>query len=262
MRRFLFTFVCALAAPAFVHAQVVITEIMYDLAGGSDSGREWIEIFNAGNSPVSLRDFKVVESGSSHKIGAVAGGDRVAAGSYAVIADTPAKFKNDYPAYAGQLFDSAFSLSNSGETIGIADAQGTIIDSVSYTAVSANGTGDSLQRAPSSNVFAAGIPTPGVGIPASGLAKSPPKPGKAAAKKSTTAKSTAPVSVGVPLLVGDDAKLPSQAFVAAATISNSDTFYWWLAPLFLAFVAAVGIVWSRHLKKAEWDIVEEIEETG
>ncbi len=248
--------------PAFAHAQVVITEIMYDLASGSDSGREWIEIFNAGNFPVTLTDFKVVENGASHKIGAVAGGDGVAAGSYAVIADNPAKFKTDYPTYSGQLFDSAFSLSNSGETIGIADAQGTTIDSVSYTAASANGTGDSLQRAPSSNVFGAGIPTPGLPIPTGGLKKSPPKPGKAAAKKSTTAKSTAPASAEVPLLVGDDAVPPPKVLVAAAAAPDSGVLYWWLAPLLLALLASVGITWSRHLKKDEWDIVEEIEETG
>jgi hypothetical protein len=28
------------------HAQVVISEVMYDLAEGSDTGREWVEVFN------------------------------------------------------------------------------------------------------------------------------------------------------------------------------------------------------------------------
>jgi hypothetical protein len=36
----------------------------------------------------------------------------------------------------------------------------------------------------------------------------------------------------------------------------------WLLPIFIAALGSVGIVWSRHLKKDEWDIVEESEETS
>ena len=35
--------------PQWAAAQVVISEIMYDLEIGSDSGREWIKLFNPGS---------------------------------------------------------------------------------------------------------------------------------------------------------------------------------------------------------------------
>lgn len=244
--------------PICAHAQVVITEIMYDLSEGSDSGREWIEVYNAGSAGVRLTDLKIVENGSNHKITAVAGGDFVAAGTYAVIADNAAKFKSDFPAYAGTLFDSAFSLSNTGETLGVADSAGGSIDVVSYTNASANGTGDSLQRNPGASVFEVGIPTPGVGIPAQGLTKSPVKLGKSQKKAAgKNLLSTSPVKI-----IGEPTSPPSEVFVAAAAATKDRPWYWWLAPLLLATLGSAGIVTARHYKKDEWDIVEEIEETG
>src|SRR5580704_16125556 len=46
------------------HAQIVITEIMYD-PSGSDVGAEWIEIYNASNSPIDLTKWKV-NDGTNH----------------------------------------------------------------------------------------------------------------------------------------------------------------------------------------------------
>lgn len=238
--------------PTFASAQVIITEIMYDLSEGSDSGREWIEVFNVGSSPISLVALKVVENGKNHAVTTVGGGDTVAAGTYAIIADNAEKFKADFPGYAGLLFDSAFSLNNTGETIGIADASGAAIDSAVYTNASANGTGDSLQRAPSGAQFAAGIPTPGAGIPAGGLIKSPPKAGKSV--KKTATKNPPPAS---PVeILGNPAPPTSGALVAAAAHTQDSTVYWWIAPVLLAIVGSAGIVTARHFRKGEWDIVE------
>lgn len=254
----IFGIVCV---PLFAHAQVVITEIMYDLAEGSDSGREWIEVFNAGSAPVTVTDLKVVENAKNHAITAVAQGAALAPGAYAVIADNAAKFKGDYPSYAGQLFDSAFSLNNTGESVGISNSAGAAIDSVAYTnarpvrgeasnGASANGTGDSLQRAPSSAQFAAGIPTPGAGIPAGGLQKSPR--GGESSKK--TAADFPPQEI--PKIVGEkESAPPAEVLVAAAAASHSN-FLWWLAPLLLAVVGSLGAVSARHYRKGEWDIVE------
>lgn len=235
--------------------QVVITEIMYDLAGGSDSGREWIEVFNAGSAGVTLRNYKLVENGSNHKI---TGSGVLAPGAYAVIADNPAKFKTDYPAHAGFVFDSAFSLNNEGESIAIVDGSGSTVDAVSYTQAGGNGSGDSLQRNPSGVQFAAGIPTPGVGIPASGLTKSPPKKGKSA--KKTAAKNSAPTPL--PEIIGEPASLPTEVTFTAAAASAAPSSLSWLFPLLLAVLGSAGVVTARHYRKSEWDIVEEVEETG
>jgi hypothetical protein len=237
-------------------AQVTITEIMYDLAEGSDSGREWIEIYAAGT--VDLAKLKLVENGSNHAIKAMNGAS-VPAGTYAVIADNPAKFLAGNPGYAGLLFDSAFSLKNQGESIAIADAAGNAIDLVTYTNASGNGTGDSLQRHPGGNQFDAGAPTPGLGIPLSGLVKSAPR--QKAAKKAAAA--ATPVSEIRGAVEGkSDFPSSSPVSLTASVGSSGTSLAWWLAPLFLAGTAGAGISLSRHYRRSEWDIIEEIEESS
>ena len=49
----------AALSPCAAFAQVVFTEVMYDLPSGSDSGREWVEVFNAGAAPVDSRRFAI-----------------------------------------------------------------------------------------------------------------------------------------------------------------------------------------------------------
>ena len=95
-----------------VHAEssLKITEIMYDLPG-SDSGREWIEVYNAGASDIDLSLFKFFEANTNHGL-APAGSSILSAGALAVIADNPEKFSIDWPSYNGLIFDSSFSLSN------------------------------------------------------------------------------------------------------------------------------------------------------
>jgi hypothetical protein len=242
--------------PLPLAAQVVVTEIMYDLAEGSDSGREWVEVYAAG--AVDLTKFKLVENGSNHSIKATNGAS-VPAGAYAVIADNPVKFAADHPGYAGFLFDSAFSLNNEGESIAIADVAGNALDAVAYTNASANGTGDSLQRNPGGNQFEAGVPTPGLGIPAKGLTKSVP-PQKVSKKAAKAAPVSAPEIQGT---VTGKSDFPSSSPVAlAAAASSGMSFAWWLGPLLLAGSAGAGISLSRHFRKSEWQIVEEaVEET-
>jgi len=244
---------CVFFAPAISSAQVIISEIMYDLAEGSDSGREWIEIYNAGSVPVTVSDLKITENETNHAIKAEANA-ALALGGYAVIADNSAKFKADWPAFSGLLFDSAFSLNNTGESIGLADATGVPRDAVVYTNASGNGTGDSLQRQPISGAsFGAGIPTPGVGIPVNGLVKSP-------TKQKTASKKNLPAAAAAPTIVGEAKDESPFVRISAPTNTQGSPVYWWLAPLLLACASSAGIVWSRHLKKDEWEI-EEMPET-
>ena len=78
--------------PQCAVAQVVISEIMYDLSSGSDTGREWVEVFNAGASSVHFTDWKFFEANTNHALSAVQGGESVASGAYAIIVDDATKF--------------------------------------------------------------------------------------------------------------------------------------------------------------------------
>ena len=139
---------------------------MYDLEVGADAGREWIEIFNAGPSPVHFLDWKFFEDNKNHDVISVQGGENLASGAYAIIADNPTKFLQDW-SYSGILFDSTFSLGNSGETLAVhmPPPDLTETDSITYqSAWGATGNGNSLQRTSASGTaFSEAPPTPGSG---------------------------------------------------------------------------------------------------
>lgn len=145
--------------PLFSSAAVQITEIMYDVSG-SDAGREWVEITNSGPGTIDLAQYKLFEGNTNHALTGVSGGTVLQPGGSGVIADDDVKFKIDWPTYSGVLFRSSFSLSNSGETLGIKDSALVLLDSVTYdVAQGAAGDGNSLQR--SGATFSAAAPTPG-----------------------------------------------------------------------------------------------------
>jgi hypothetical protein len=131
--------------PIVTHAQVVFTEVMYDVPG-TDTGREWVEVQNNGTDSVDLSTYKLFEANTNHRIEAQ-GSASLPAGSYAIIADDSSKFKIDYPSYSGLLFSSSFSLSNTGEPLSLKTADGTVADSVSYdVSIGAAGNGKTLQK--------------------------------------------------------------------------------------------------------------------
>jgi len=146
-------------APFGAHAQVAITEIMYDLEG-SDSGREWVEVYNESSQPVDLNSWKFFENDTNHGLTVVQGDGVLAAGSYAVIADKPDSFRADWPQFSGLLFDSSFSFSNMGEFLSLRNPEGIDIDTVTYSSDwGAAGDGNSLQFLSS---WVAAAPTPGM----------------------------------------------------------------------------------------------------
>ncbi|MDP6527582.1 MAG: lamin tail domain-containing protein, partial [Candidatus Pacebacteria bacterium] len=96
-----------LLLPGTAFSQVVIGEIMYDLEG-SDTDREWIEIFNESSSSVDLSGWRFFEGTSNHKLTLKQGGATLESGEYAVIVDDDVTFLIDWPNYSGALFDSSF----------------------------------------------------------------------------------------------------------------------------------------------------------
>lgn len=142
-------------------AQISISEIMYDVSG-SDSGREWVEITNGGIDSVTVATstWKFFEDGTNHNLSLFQGSVVIPAGGFAVIADNPAKFLADWPQFGGTIFDSVFSLGNTGEAVAIKSDTSTVVDEVAYVS-SAGGAGDgnSLQKV--SGAWTALAPTPG-----------------------------------------------------------------------------------------------------
>lgn len=146
--------------PVCAFASVEITEIMYDLPGG-DTGREWVEVTNTGGQAVDISKYKIAEGTTNHTLKLVSGNTLLAPGASAILADDAEKFKTDWPSFAGVIFNTVLSLSNTGESIAIKNASSSIENSVSYSAnMGAAGDGGSLQK--SGSTFVAAMPSPGI----------------------------------------------------------------------------------------------------
>lgn len=144
---FIITFVVFVFAPFNVNAKIIINEIMYD-PEGTDTGREWIEIYNDGGVDIDLATERLNENGVNHTFKSFNTPTAIlGAGKYAIVADSPEKFLLDYTNYSDLLIDSAFSLNNTGEALSIVDADGNVIDTVTYSSEwGAGGNGNSLQK--------------------------------------------------------------------------------------------------------------------
>lgn len=248
-----FFFIALIFFPAFTSAQVVITEIMYDLKTGSDSGREWIEVYNSSSGAVDLSKWKVFENNKNHAIKKVEGS--FGSGSFAVIADNPAKFKSDHPDFSGALFDSAFSLNNKGESVALHTGAGAEIDAVIYTtALGGNGTGDSLQKIEIAvgTSLAPGMPTPGEDVPPGGLVLAPRD--EKTLQKEARAQAAA---IPKPKIEGEPARSEARRQFALAAESESGLATWFFGVFAIALSSAAGITYARHIKKSEWEIIEE-----
>jgi hypothetical protein len=135
----------AVLIQSIINVQAIqISEIMYDPAG-SDSGHEWIEVYNDTSTAIDIKSLKFFENSANHGISVVSGNDFLNAGEYAIIADNAGFFSLDYSTFTGGLFDSVFSLSNSGETLEMRTSSGESLHKVTYVPVpESSGTGNTL----------------------------------------------------------------------------------------------------------------------
>jgi PKD repeat protein len=169
MIRFLPVLTLGLFLPLSALAQVVITEIMYDLEGG-DSGREWIEVRNEGGSAINFSGWKLYEGETNHKLNEVKNGTILQAGEYAIVADDAVIFLSEWPGYDGVLFDSSFSLKNTGETLIFRD--GNLVDQSMVTYSSdRGGAGDGTSLQLFSGDWVSAVPTPGATAAGEGTPK-------------------------------------------------------------------------------------------
>jgi len=153
-------YIIFLLIPLISFASIDITEIMYD-PSGTDSGREWIEVYNKGDTDIDLSTWKLLENEVNHKINKYEEGDSVLeVGKYGIIADNPAKFLIDYPTYSGILLDSAFSLKNTGESLALIDGEGNQYEYVEYDVEIGGKDGNTLSLM--GDVYVDGSPTPGL----------------------------------------------------------------------------------------------------
>lgn len=226
-----------------VSAQVSITEVMYD-PEGSDAGYEWVEIENRGSAPVVIGEgksgWKFFEDGTHHALVSVRGETTLGVGAIGIIADNADNFLETNPSFNGTLFDSSFSLKNTGETIVLKNSDGVEESSILYDPMlGAQGDGNSLQE--KDGVWVSASPTPGTrasggtGVPSpqenvtgGGGSPSPSVP-RGIPTLSLRAKSTVAI-VGAPL-----------TFEPRAGGSEEEAYYQW------SFGdGATSMMWGAH----------------
>lgn len=143
MRKLFITLSLILMVNFGLYAQVVINEILYNVAGAGED-EEFVELFNSGAASINLQGYTIRDMGASTVIGAVT----IPAGGFVVLGRDSVIFQGSYGFYPDVVY--AISLSNSGEYIVLEDNAGTMVDSVRYDDSSpwnsdADGAGYSLQ---------------------------------------------------------------------------------------------------------------------
>lgn len=138
--------------PSLATAQIIINEIMYDLAG-TDDKHEWIEIYNNGSADVDLTDWKLNDgdTATNHALNAPPknaglGSMILGANEYCLLAGDAATLSADLPNYNGTIIDTVLSLSNTGAALKLLDKDGIESFSISYNKdLGAAGNGKSLE---------------------------------------------------------------------------------------------------------------------
>jgi competence protein ComEC len=120
------------AAPArapLAVGRITINEIMVDPRAVPDERGEWIELHNAGDSPLSLRGWTIASGNDSPHV--VAGDVTVPPRGYAALARSGARDANGGVA-AAYAYGRALSLGNGSDWLALRDATGATVDSVAW----------------------------------------------------------------------------------------------------------------------------------
>ena len=107
---------------------VMITELMVDPEKVPDSKGEWIEVFNKSSIEINLNDWIINDDGKDHK--PILGNYIIPPNGYAVIC------RNDKAQENGGVkcdYSVKMTLSNKDNTVILKDANGNIIDQITYT---------------------------------------------------------------------------------------------------------------------------------
>lgn len=145
--------------PHHARASIIVSEIMYD-PQGTDTDHEWVELYNTGSDTVEItKDWRFVVGGDNHTLVSYQGGESIPAGGYAIVVNKPEVFLSDYAAFSGIIFDSSFSLNNTGTILSLKN--GDIAEnSTSYSSdAGASGDGNSLNWV--DGAWKPAAPTPG-----------------------------------------------------------------------------------------------------
>lgn len=119
---------------------------MYDPIG-SDTGNEWVEIYNNENASANLTGWKFTEGGTNHNLAFFENNFLLPPNEYAVIVSDNESFLSAHPNFSAMLIKSAFSLSNTGENLVLKNKANEIQDNATYSSlIGGSGNGMSIGK--------------------------------------------------------------------------------------------------------------------
>jgi hypothetical protein len=128
--------------------KIIINEINYKSSSARDT-KDWVELYNAGNSTVNLKNWVISDGGPES--GYVIPEDQILIpGMYIVVCRDLAAFRSFWPRVKNSTGDMGFGLSSSGDEVNLYDPEGNLVDFVNYDIVSpwptdVNDTGESIE---------------------------------------------------------------------------------------------------------------------
>jgi len=137
---FILVFLSLLSIPVFTKAQsdepaepIEIKLRINEIAAYKSSGYEWIEVINIGENDIYLPDISFYENEIFHGLEIISNNEWLKPNELAVITQNSDNFVEEYPDYSGALIDSSWiSLKESGEEIGLSDADENMIEIFEY----------------------------------------------------------------------------------------------------------------------------------
>jgi len=115
---------------------VVINELLYDVPG-SDTGNEWVELFNVSGSPVDLSGWNIQRGGTTFTtVFTFPGGASIAPGSFLLVGEQNV---------ASAAFQASLVFQNGGDAtdgVRIVTGDGTVVDVLLYGEPNAHGLPD------------------------------------------------------------------------------------------------------------------------
>lgn len=142
------------------HANLEITEVMYDPQGANTS-HQWIEVYNDGLDSIDLINWSITDYDTSWHFRSISSDNSTILNSksYAIIAKTSnlTDFKSKNPNLGGQILKANVTLGAESGHIGLSSDKKNIISEVFYSGTMDNG--NSLQKI--DNEWKEFVPTPG-----------------------------------------------------------------------------------------------------
>lgn len=145
MKPLLIIIIIAFAAIYSASADIMISEIMYNPAG-TDTKKEWIELYNYGESDANLSGWKIKDGSTERAIFPYNRGFIIGPNSFIVISRDGENFTAEYPGYNGPVLESSFSLSNEGESLLLIDDKGNDVDYIYYEDIAPEGYSIELNK--------------------------------------------------------------------------------------------------------------------